>query len=166
MAPVESVSPVAATQDSGWRLFMPPDKSFSVELPCEPTATNVSDSTTPIYEYGCDVGDAVDRRFFIMLVSKTDFVGEKLRDEAAFERSVKDAFPPNRRVLKIFPIKIDGGVGREIIVTNTRDGTDSMRGRVIIFGTHRFEIGYFASDLKLLETPEADRFLASFKPLK
>lgn len=162
-APSASVSP-APTPGSDWRLYTPPDKSFSVELPCEPRQTNVSASATPIYEYSCDPNDAGNLRFFTILV--TDFQGAKIPDDAAFERSIKESFPPNRRIVKIVPIKIDGGIAREMIMTNTRDEMDNARARVIIFGSHRFEVGYLASDVKLFESPEAERFFAGFKPLR
>lgn len=97
---------------------------------------------------------------------KVDVEKPETRDEATFERSLMKSFDPHKRVVKITPIKIDGGIGREVIVTNTRDEMDNLRGRVIIFGTHRFEIGYVATDIKLLESPEANRFFASFKPLR
>lgn len=157
---------VSSTPTGDWRLYSPPDKSFSVELPCEPTQTNVSEPSTPSYEYSCGSEDAGGLRFFLIAVSKADSEGAKPRDEAAFERTVKGMFPPNRRIVKIVPIKIDGGIGREIIITNTRDDMDNLRGRVIMFGSHLFAVGYVATDIKLLESPEADRFLAAFKPFR
>ena len=161
-APPASVSP-APTPATDWRLYTPPDKSFSVELPCEPKQTNVSASATPLYEYSCNPDDGGSLRIF--LISVTDFKEAKLPDDAAFERSIKESFPPNHRIVKIFPITIDGGKGRELIMANTRDEMDNARARVIIFGTHRFEVGYVAPEIKLLESPEADRFFAGFKPL-
>jgi hypothetical protein len=103
--------------------------------------------------------------FFVISVSKADFEGARLRDEAAFERSVKESFSPNKRLVKLIPIKIEGGIGREVIVTNTRDEMDNLRGRVIIFGKHRYEVGFGATDIKVLESPTAERFFATFKPL-
>ena len=168
-APVKSVSPAPTptpTPSGDWRLYTSPDKTFSAELPCEPTQTNVSASATPIYDYSCDMIEAASLRLFLISVVKAAVEGGKIPDEAEFERSVKDSFTPNHTIIKMFPIKIDGGIGREVFVTNTRDDMDNIRGRVIIFGAHRFEVAYLATDLKRLESPEAERFFASFKPLK
>jgi hypothetical protein len=162
--PVQSVSSAPA-RNGDWRLYTPPDKTFSVELPCEPAQTNVS-ASSPSYEYSCHLEEADNLRFFTISVWKADFEGAKIRDEAAFERSVKESFTPNHRMVKIVPIRIDGGIRREVIVTNTRDEMDNLRGRVIIFGNHRFEVAYVATDMKRLESVEADRFFTGFKPLR
>ena len=153
-------------QNRDWRLYTPPDKSFSVELPCEPAQKNVSEPSTPIYEYTCSREESSGLSFFMVLVLKlSDSEGAKIRDEAAFERSVRDSFSPNKRLIKLIPIKIQGGMGREVIVTNTRDEMDNLRGRVIIYGGQRYEVGFVATDLKALESAAAERFFATFKPL-
>ena len=59
-----------------------------------------------------------------------------------------------------------GRIGREVVVTNTRDEMDNLRGRVIIFGSRRYEVGFGASDIGALESTMAERFFSSFKPLK
>lgn len=169
-APPTSISSTPKSSSSSpapkddWHQYSPPDKTFSVEVPCEPTQRNVSASPTPVYEYACVMEDTGGLRFFTISVGTADSRGAKTHDERAFERSVKESFTPNHRIVKLIPIKVEGGLGREVFVTNTRDEMDNLRGRVIIFGTHRFEVGYLATDIKLLESPEADRFLASFKP--
>jgi hypothetical protein len=163
--PLRSVSS-APTPNGDWRVYTSPDKTFSVELPCEPRQTNVSEPSTPVFQYGCHLEESDRLQFFTITVLKADFEVGKIPDEAAFERSVKDIFTPNHRIEKIIPIKIDGGIGREVFVKNTRDDMDNIRGRVIAFGAHRFEVVYLATDLKLLESSEADRFFAGFKPLK
>ena len=89
-----------------------------------------------------------------------------MRDEAAFERSVKDSFSPNKRLTKLIPLKIERGFGREVVVINSKDEMDNLRGRVIIFAGRRYEVGFVASDLKALGSPTAERFLSSFKPLE
>jgi hypothetical protein len=163
-APSKTVT-TAPVAKSDWRLYSPPDKSFSVELPCEPTQTNVSDVSTPNYEYKCDLEDADGLRFFIIGVSKADFDAAKIRDEAAFERSVKDSLTPNHQIVKLVPIKVEGGIGREMVATNTRDEMDNLRVRVIIFGSHRYTVVFGATDMKMLESPAAERFFATFKAL-
>lgn len=167
MAPQKSVSPPTATPtpttNSEWRVYTAPDKSFSVELPCQPNQTNVSEPSSPVYQYSCGHEDPAHLYFFAILVSK-NLEEAKLRDEAAFERSVKDSLTPNKRLIKLVPIKVDGGIGRELIFTNTRDDMDNGRVQVIVFGTHRYEILFAATDLKTLESPEAERFFATFKP--
>lgn len=89
-----------------------------------------------------------------------------MRDEAAFERSVKDSFSPNKRVAKLIPFKIENGIGREFVLTNTKDDMDNLRGRVIIFGGRRYDVGFAASDVKALDSPMVDRFFSTFKPLE
>ena len=153
-------------QNKDWRLYTPPDKSFSVELPCEPAQNNVSEASTPIYEYACGREESSGLSFFMVLVLKlSDSEGARIRDEAAFERSIRDSFSPNKRLIKLIPIKIQGGMGREVIVTNTTDEMDNFRGRVIIHGGQRYEVGFVATDIKALESAAAERFFATFKPL-
>lgn len=166
-APQKSVSSPTptptATPNGEWRVYTPPDKSFSVELPCQPSQTNVSEPSTPIYQYSCDQEESAHRHFFAIVVYKTSL---QLPDETAFERSVKDELTPNKRLIKLVPITIDAGIGRELVFTNTTDDMDNGRVRVILFGTHRYEIVFGATDLKKLESPVAERFFATFKRLK
>jgi len=89
-----------------------------------------------------------------------------MQDEATFERSIRDSFPSNKRITKLTPLKIENGIGREFVLTNTRDDMDNMRGRVIVIGVRRYEVGFVAADLKALESQKAERFFASFKPLQ
>lgn len=168
LAPPKSVSSAPTptptpTPNGQWRVYTPPDKSFSVELTCEPRQTNVSEPSTPIYQYACGLEESVGPHFFAIVVSKTNFEA-KVHDEAAFERSVKDSLTPNKRLIKLVPIKIEGGIGRELIFTNTRDDMDNGRVRVIIFGKYRYEILFGATDMKMLESPTAERFFATFTP--
>lgn len=168
IAPPKSVSSTPSptpTPNGAWRAYTPPDKSFSVELPCEPTQTNVSEISTPSYQYSCVLEEVGGLHFFTIVVFKADFEGPKLRDEAAFERSVKDSLTPNKRIVKLVPIKIEGGIGREMVFTNTRDDMDNGRVRVIIFGRNRYDVVFGATDIKMLESPAAERFFATFKPL-
>lgn len=150
-----------------WRVYMPPDRSFSVELPCAAVQRNVSATSSPIYEYGCGAEDESGLRFFsVSVVNMSDTENAKMRDETIFERSVKDSFTPNHKLVKLLPIKIEDGIGREVVVSNTQDEMDNLRGRVIVFGRRRYEVGFGASDIKALESPMAERFFSSFKPLK
>ena len=167
LAPQQSISTATPTPtltpNGQWRLYTPPDKNFSVELTCEPTQTNVSAPSTPIYQYAC-VQESVPY-FFAIVVSDADSEESRPRDEAAFERSVKDSLTPNKRLIKLVPIKIEGGSGREMIFTNKNEDMDNGRVRVIIVGKRRYEIFFGATDLKMLESPTAERFFATFKPL-
>ena len=166
-----TASPEAPTTDpqkaDNWRVYIPPDRSFSVDLPCEALQRNVSATSSPIYEYACGGEDDSGLRFFsVSVLNMTDAESARMHDEAIFDRSVKDSFTPNHKLAKLMPLKIEGGIGREVVVTNTRDEMDNLRGRVIIFGSRRYEVGFGASDIKALESPMAERFFASFKPLK
>ena len=168
MAPPKSVSQSPTptpTPNDDWHLYTPPDKSFSVELPCKPTQTNVSEPSTPSYQYACGREESDGLHFFTIVVFKVDLEEAKLRDEAAFERSVKDSLTSNKRIVKLIPFKIEGGIGREMVATNRRDDMDNLRVRVIIFGRHRYEVVFGATDMKMLESPAAERFFATFKPL-
>ena len=156
-----------AEPNDGWRVFTAPDRSFSVELPCNPDQPNVSEPATPVYQYHC--GGEVDGalRFFVVSALKlSEREKSKLQDEATFERSVKDSFTANKRIIKLIPLRIENGSGREFVVTNTGEDMDNMRGRVILYGVHRYEVAFVASNLKALESQEAERFFASFKPLQ
>lgn len=166
-----TASPEPHTTDrlkaDNWRVYIAPDRSFSVELPCAVVQRNVSATSSPIYEYGCGVEDDSGLRFFsVGVLNMTDAESARMRDESNFERSIKDSFPPNRKPAKLMTLKIEDGIGREVVVTNTRDEMDNLRARVIIFGSRRYEVGFDASDIKALESPMAERFFSSFKPLK
>lgn len=151
----------------GWRVFTPPDKSFSVELPCSPTETNVSAKATPIYEYSCGGEDKNELRFFGVSAFKIKDPDKPAnKDQARFERSVTDSFPENKRIIKLITLKMENGIGAEFVVTNKRDEMDNLRGRVMLIGGRRYEVMFGASDLKALDSPDANRFFASFKPLQ
>jgi hypothetical protein len=161
------IAPVEQKKTDGWHVYTAPDRSFSVEVPCEPVQRNVSAEPTPLYQYSCGVEDDSGLSFFVVTVLEIpDAEKAKMRDEAAFERSVKDSFSPNKRFAKLIPFKIENGIGREFVVINTKDEMDNLRGRVIIFGSRRYDVGFGASDVKALESPIVDRFLSSFKPLE
>lgn len=161
------IAPIEPKKADGWNVYTAPDRSFSVEVPCEPVQRNVSAESTPIYQYSCGVEDDSGLRSFIVLVLKMpDVEKERMRDEAAFERSVKDSFTPNKRFAKLIPFKIENGIGREFVVVNTKDEMDNLRGRAIIFGGRRYDVGFVATDMKALESPMVDRFFSSFKPLE
>src|SRR5258705_4411677 len=151
----------------GWHVYTAPDRTFSIEVPCEPVQKNVAATSNPNYEYSCGVEDDSGLSFFIVSVlNMPDAEKARMRDEAVFERSVKDSFSPNKRVAKLIPFKIENGIGREFVVINTKDEMDNLRGRVIIFGSRRYDVGFVASDVKALESPMVDRFLSTFKPLE
>ena len=161
------LAPVEPKKADGWHVYTAPDRSFSVEVPCEPVQRNVSAESTPIYQYSCGVENDSGLSFFIVTVLEMpDAEKARMRDEAAFERSVKDSFSPNKRFAKLIPYKIENGLGREFVLINTKDDLDNLRGRVIIFGSRRYDVGFGASDVKALESPVVDRFLSSFKPLE
>jgi hypothetical protein len=164
-APSDSSTGLAANAKNafdGWHVYTAPDKSFSIEVPCDLDRTDVS-AGNDVYEYRCS-GEPVG--FFIITVTKvTDAEAAKMKDELAFERSIKDSFSLNRRVTKMVPINVASGIGREIIVTNTRDEMDNARARIVMTGSRRYDVAVIASDLKALESPAAERFLSSFKPL-
>ncbi|HEX8147828.1 MAG TPA: hypothetical protein VF591_11665 [Pyrinomonadaceae bacterium] len=154
-------------QSDRWRLYVPPDKSFSVELPCDAERTNVSATSRPIYEYGCMGDEASGLIFFnVEVLNLSDAERAKMRDPAAFERSVRDSFTPNHRILKLTTLDVAGGVGREVFVSNTEDDMDNMRGRVIIFGGRRYDVAFGATAADDLQSAAAERFFATFKPLE
>jgi hypothetical protein len=154
-----------AKPDDTWRVYTPPDKSFSVEVPCDMDQTNVSASETPIYEYSCATTD--DSAFTGFIVEVLNISEKaKVRDAAAFEQSLRDEFLPDKRVTKMEPIQVSNGIGREIVVTNIRNPESTGRARVIVIGKRRYDAAIFSTDPKALESPLAERFLSSFKPLQ
>ena len=155
-----SASPTNALDN--WRLYTAPDKSFSVEVPCDLDRRDVSAGQN-VYEYSCG-GKDEDLTFFIInVVNMPDAEAVKIKDERAFERSIKESFPANRRVTKMVPITIEKGIGREILVTNVRDDMDNARARIILTGRHHYHVAVIG-DMKILESPRAERFFSSFKP--
>jgi len=145
-----------------WRVYTAPDKSFSVEVPCD-----LVDKYN-IHEYSCKGEDDSSLNFFVVFVlNMSDAERAKMTDERKFERFIKeDLFPPNRRVTKMVPIKIENGIGREILVTNTTDSDDNERARVLIVGKSCYEVAFVSTDPKDLESAGTERFLSSFKPLQ
>lgn len=49
------------------------------------------------------------------------------------------------------PIQISNGIGREIVVTNTRDPESKGRARVIVVGGRRYDAAFFSTDSNALE---------------
>ena len=154
-----------AKPDDSWRVYTPPDKSFSVEVPCDIDQTNVSVSETPIYQYSCaTTDDSAFTGFSVEVMNISEKA--KPRDEAAFDQSIRDEFLPDKRVTKMVPIEISNGIGREIVVTNTKDPDSKGRARVIVVGGRRYDVAFISTDPKALESPRAERFFSSFKPLQ
>lgn len=161
------IAPNEQKKADSWHVYSAPDRSFSVELPCEPVQNNVSATSSPSYEYSCGVENDSGLSFFIVSVLNMPAAEKaRMRNEDAFERSIKNSFSPTKRIAKLMPFKIENGIGREFVVINTKDEMDNMRGRVIIFGSRRYEVGFVASDIKALGSPVVDRFLSTFKPLE
>src|SRR5262245_14250375 len=146
-------------------VYVPPDKSFSVELPCEPTQRNVSEPSTPVYAYSCGEEDASSLWFFEISVSNVASTElAKMRDDAVFERTIKGWFTPNHRIVKLSPIKVDGGIGRELILQNKDDDMDNSRALVILSGGRHYDVAFGSTDVKKLESEIAERFFATFRP--
>jgi hypothetical protein len=162
-APATSIAPSTSNEKDEWRVYTPPDKSFSVELPCDPMRTNVSADATPTYQYACGV-EEFSRLYMIYVMDLSDPWKAKLRDAAELERSIKESFAPNKRVVKMTPFAVEGGIGREIIVHNLKNPEELSRGRVIVIGARHYQIAFGADDEKALHGPDAERFFASFKP--
>jgi hypothetical protein len=163
--PATSIAPSTAKpkDKDEWRVYTPPDKSFSVELPCEPMRTNVSADATPTYQYACGV-EEFSRLYMIYVMELSDTWKAKLRDAAELERSIRESFAPNKRVVKMTPFTVEGGIGREIIVHNLKNPEELSRGRVIVIGARHYQIAFGSDDEKALHGPDAERFFASFKP--
>ena len=152
-------------QKEKWHVYVPPDKSFSVELPCEPKQRNVSEPSTPVYAYSCGEEDASSLKFFEITVANlrnTELA--KMQDEAVFERTIMGWFTPNHRIVKLSPIKVDGGIGRELILQNKNDDMDNSRARVILSLGRHYDVAFGSTDVKELESQIAERFFATFKP--
>ena len=162
--PVQGVASPMTKENRDWRVYTAPDRSFSVELPCEPMRTNVSEPETPVYQYSCG-GEETSGFFLMDVMDLSDSERVKLREAAAFERSIRESFSPNKRVVKMTAINVDGGMGRDIIVHNTKNEEDLSRGRVIVIGARHYQIAFVSSDAKALESPAVERFFATFKPM-
>ena len=161
--PARQPSPGQEEKDK-WHVYVPPDKSFSVELPCEPKQTNVSEPSTPVYAYSCGEEDPSSMRFFEITVANLPNIElAKMRDDAVFERTIRGWFTPNHRIVKLSPIKVDGGIGRELILQNKNDDMDNSRGRVILFGGRHFDVVFGSTEVKELDSEIAERFFATFK---
>ena len=96
----------------------------------------------------------------------SDAARARMKDELEFERNIKSELPHNRRVTKMVPIKVEGGVGREILVTNSSDSDDNEKARIIIVGRRYYVVAFISNDPKSLESPRAERFLSTFKPVQ
>ena len=144
-----------------WHVYTAPDKSFSVEVPCNLVDQYHNDS------YSCDVEDDSSLNFFLVeVLIMSDAARAKMRDEHEFERNIKRELPPNRHVTKMVPIKVEDGVGREILVTNSSDSDDNSRARIIIVGRRYYVVAFNSGDPKALESPRAERFLSTFKAVQ
>ena len=164
-SPASQQSSPVQRQNEKWQVYVPPDKSFSVELPCEPKQRNVSEPSTPVYAYGCGEEEASSLRFFEITVANVPNTElAKMRDDAVFERTIRGWFTPNHRIIKLSPIKVDGDIGRELILQNKNDDMDNSRARVILSRGRHYDVAFGSTDVKELESQIAERFFATFKP--
>jgi hypothetical protein len=144
-----------------WHVYTAPDKSFSVEVPCDLV------DQYHINEYSCYVDHDSSLDFVaIDVLVMSDAARARMRDEVEFEREIKRQLRPNRHVTKMVPIKVEDGVGREIHITNTTDSDDNMRSRIIIVGRRYYIVSFDSNDPKALESPSAERFLSTFKAIQ
>ena len=153
-------SSMTKTTDS-WHVYTAPDKSFSVEVPCDLV------DQYHINEYSCDVGDDSTLNLFLVdVLNMSDAARARMGDEQEFECNIKSELPPNRHVTKMVPIKVENGVGREILITNISDSDDNMRARIIMVGKRYYVVAFDSNDSKALESPMAERFLSTFKAVQ
>lgn len=162
---------------SGWRVYSPPDKSFTVELPGEPQHTNKLDPTSSdeneksffkctksINGYVFPLRPAHPANVFVIGVFD---VSDCKRKRELFDEEVKGLVTviggDNKRLVSDSAVRTDGLPGREFIYENG----DSY-GRVLIVNAGRriYLLSYTTDVRGATTSSEATRMFSSFRPVR
>ena len=175
---VAQTSHVAYAQNKEWQVYSPPDKSFSVELPAplRPVMSFSGEhnaSLDPGQKSGwCPCYAAIettpdDSRFGIIVINaKQKFLRSQPREGeyglywylgANLVGNEDEAEPTS-----VKEISANGLKGKEYIYTYTRNGV-STRGRIFETSGRIYVIVFVGKDDNDLTSPDAERFLNSFR---
>ena len=158
-----------------WRVYSPPDRSFTVELPQEPRHTNKIDptSTDEASFFECTKSvDAYEIQLkpqspeYAFVIGVFDVSGCRRKAET-FTKEVKDLIAilggDNKRLIKNEQVTVNGLPGREFIYEN-----GELYGRVLLInaGKRIYMLTYTNNSSGGTSSAETIRMFSSFRPLR
>lgn len=160
---------------SGWRVYSPPNKSFTVELPREPRRTNKLDPTSSDEESFFECTKSVDAYELQLRPKSPEYafvigvfdVSACQRKPETFNEEVEGLVAviggDNKRLLSDSKVNVDGLSGREFMYEN-----GDLHGRVLIVnaGKRIYFLTYTTDIPGGTSSPEATRMFKTFHPVK
>lgn len=158
-----------------WRVYSPPDKSFTVELPQEPRHTNKMDPTSADEASFFECTKSVDAYEIQLKPQSPEYafvigvfdVSGCPRKAETFNNEVKDLIAilggDNKRLIKNEQVKVNGLPGREFIYAN-----GELYGRVLVInaGKRIYMLTYTNNSSSTTSSAETIRMFSSFRPLR
>lgn len=158
-----SILPVISPQ-AGWRVFSPPDKTFTVELPGEPQHDSddpISDDALTGESYTA-LDASLNLRFYsINIICTTQLKAKGVRMDAITDLLMGGATTNSGRRFSKSKIVVDGLPGYEF-VSFKADGQDYVRGRLVDADSRIYILMVVSDEAKDVPSPSVIRFLNSF----
>lgn len=172
-SPVQGYPIVQNLTQSGWRVYSPPDKSFTVELPQEPRRVNKIDPTSSDEESFFECTKSVDAYELQLNPKSPEYafvigvfdVSACQRRPETFNKEVENLVAviggDNKRLIKDEKVKVNGLPGREFIYEN-----GDLHGRVLIVnaGKRIYMLTYTNDTSGAITSAETTRMFSSFRP--
>jgi hypothetical protein len=160
---------------STWRVYSPPDKSFTVELPQEPRHTNKIDPTSTDEASFFECTKSVDAYELQLKPQSSEYafvigvfnVSGCQRKAETFNKEVKGLVAiiggDNKRLIKNEQVKVNGLPGREFIYQN-----GDLYGRVLVVnaGKRIYMLTYTNDASGTTTSAETTRMFSSFRPVR
>jgi hypothetical protein len=158
-----------------WRVYSPPDKSFTVELPQEPRRTNKMDPTSNDEASFFECTKSVDAYEIQLKPQSPEYafvigvfnVSGCQRKAETFNKEVKGLVAviggDDKRLIKDKQVKVNGLPGREFIYEN-----GELYGRVLVVnaGKRIYMVTYTNDASGTTTSAETTRMFSSFRPVR
>jgi len=169
---LEACAIIQNETQSGWRIYSPPDNSFTVELPQEPRHTNKIDPTSADEASFFECTKSVDAyelqlkpQFpeYAFVIGVFDVSGCQRKPET-FNKEAKGLVAviggDNKRLIKDEQVKVNGLPGRQFIYEN-----GDLYGRVLVLnaGKRIYMLTYTNDAAGTTTSPETNRMFRTFR---
>src|SRR5215210_355333 len=152
------------SSQAGWRVFSPPDKAFTVEMPSEPQ----HDSDDPLSDAALTgegytaIGGSSGLSFYTIDILCTDKLKAKgIEANALLDALVEMMAGAPHKIVSKSNVEVDGLPGREFVSSNTR-GNDYSKGRLINADSRIYMMVVITDSVEALSDAGVTRFLNSF----
>ena len=156
-------------EENGWRLYSPPDKSFTVQVPVTPLTDadtyDAFDKSTPgdwkpIHSYVAVASLDEPRVYF---VSVFEAIAQRATRENQIDEFIQELFK-SKRLTSSKQINMTRRRGRELtLASKDTDENQFMRVRLIEAGQRVYMLTYVTNTADDIYSRSAERFFTSFQ---